>query len=213
MTHTAVSAPCGSTSYKLFVDSYKHKIRPEGQAIRLRSAFQLDGVFTRQFETLRGVLARSRLEWGDEIVHGLMKRSAFPDTVDDVELQCINVLYQRHTRIFRAGIFDDNYLNSIEDIALFFIHHDVKSIMIAGSYRDLVDKHVDLLVDGDIKKTSPMSVGAGIKAITLALSIELNQIQRVYTMHERDVSQSLVKDLSYAGMLTAMPTGRRKARS
>lgn len=208
MKPSAVNIPSGSEQYRLFVESYKPKIRPEGQLERMVKAFRIDVQFLSQFEIFRSILKKSQIDWGTSILRHLHDRGAFKEDLGEEDERCILELYKRHTRLFRVGRFDEHYLDSIEDIALFFVHLDVKSIWLAGAYRELTDAHIDLVIS-TIGKTMSTPMGHSMKALTLALTAEINQIQRVYTMYERDVSDSLVKDLQYGGILTGMPTGRK----
>lgn len=193
--------------FDLFHETYAPKIRPEGQLDRIKQAFGLDGEFFAQFEIFRLVLKTTRIEWGDELVMNLMKRGALTDQVDDKDIALLRRLFRDHTRIFREGKFDGAYLDSIEAVALFFVQNDIKTIWIAGAYRDLTARLVDLVIDLRAKNER-LPIGHSIKAMTTALSVELNQIQRVFTMFERNVSDSLVKDLSFGGVLTKLPDGR-----
>jgi len=207
MTESVVEKSNTASSYQRFVDAYKAKVRPEGQLERMAEAFRLDAEFSSQFDIFRSILKKSRIEWGREIIMHLYSRKAFKEELSADEYDRIVRLYTHHIRLFRIGRFDANYLSSIEDIALFFLHHDVKSIWVAGAYRELTDAHIDLVIT-EVGKSKATPLGHSLKALTLALAAELNQIQRVYTMYERDVSESLIKDLTYGGMLTSMPKGR-----
>ncbi len=198
----------GSAAYRAFVKAYKPKIRPENQLERVVKAFRLDVEFVQQFEIFRKSLKRSRIAWGPVLLSHLDDRGAFSTALSDEDRHCILSLYKIHERLFRVGRFDERYLNSVEDISLFFVHMDVKSVMIAGAYRELMDAHIDLVVS-EVGKSQATPLAHSMKALTLALAFELNQIQRVFTMYERDVSATLIKDLSYGGMLTQMPTGKR----
>jgi len=200
----------GSKEYQIFVATYKGKIRPVGQLKRMNAALGIDAEFKSRFDIFRTILKKSQLDWGREIILRLYALNAFRTELDDDDFQCIAELYARHVRLFRIGEFDEVYLNSIEDIALFFLHHDVKSIFLAGAYRELTDIHIDLVVE-EVSKQLVLPLAHSLKALTMALTTELNQIQRVYTMYERHVSDSLIKDLSYGGILTGMPTGRKKS--
>lgn len=193
--------------YSLFARSYKPKVRPDGQLERIQAAFRLDVEFFEQFKIFRKILMQSRIDWGQEIVSHLQENDALTTELDDSDAFRIKDFYNKHVRLFRGGRFDENYLDSIEDIALFFVFHDVKTIWIAGAYRELTSRLIDLVMS-ELEKSMNVPLGHSMKALNLALTVELNQIQRVYTMYEREVSESLVKDLSYGGILTGMPTGR-----
>ncbi len=205
--HADIAQPA-SLDFGLFLRSYKHKIRPEGQLECVQAAFRLDAEFFAQFAIFQKIFRRSKINWGDEIVLNLQRKGALPKDISTDDMFRIISLYNKHTRLFRIGRFDEHYLDSIEDIALFFILHDVKSIWIAGAYRELSVQLIDLIMV-EVGKAKDIPLAHSMKALSLALTVELNQIQRVFTMYERDVSESLVKDLSYGGMLTGMPTGRK----
>lgn len=200
----------GSQDFRLFLSTYKTRVRPDGQLQRMAQALGIDAEFKSRFDIFRNILKKSKLDWGREIILNLYAQNAFATELEEEDYECISEMYRHHTRLFRIGEFDEAYLNSIENIALFFVHHDIKTIWIAGAYRELTDAHIDLVVDG-IARSQSIPLAHSLKALTLALTTELNQIQRVYTMYERNVSDTLVKDLTYGGILTRMPTGRSKA--
>lgn len=210
MSHMANQVHKGSREFQVFLAAYKSKIRPAGQLRRMEQALGIDAEFKSRFDIFRMILKKSTLDWGKEIVFHLHAQDAFQRAPDEKDVECISEMYRHHMRLFRVGRFDESYLGSIENIALFFVHHDVKSIWLAGAYRELTDAHIDLVVE-EVSKKQSTPLAHSLKALTLALTTELNQIQRVYTMYERDVSESLVKDLTYGGILTGMPKGRSKS--
>ena len=204
-----ITGPKG-IEFELFLDSYKGVVRSPDQIANMKTAFGLDAEFFAQFEIFRMVLKSTNIEWGDEIVMNLMRRGVIDASTDPKHVDKLKSLYRRHTRIFRDTKFDAEYLDSIEAVALFFVHRDIKTIWLAGAYRDLTARLIDLVVDLS-SKNKRMPVGHPIKALTTALSVELNQIQRVFTMYERRVSKTLVKDLAYGGQLTKLPGGQSPA--
>lgn len=192
--------------FDAFKESYKPHIRPPNAVKDMERAFQINAVFREKFRVLKPYLPARKSDWGDRVVDNLVACEALEHKTQQVEVERIRNMYRQHSVVFRAGAFDEAYLDSIEDIALYFAFCDVKTLWIARAYADLTISTIDFVFDrGRLNKSH--SVRLLMHALTGALSLELNQIQRTFTMYERYVSDALVKDLSFGGMLTTAPKG------
>ena len=195
--------------FHLFKNSYKPHVRPDDMAANLRRAFRLDAKFAAEFKRLKPYLQTGRGDWGDLVVMSLSERSALAKSMKDDDLRQLLSLYRNHSAIFRAGNFDETYLDSVEDIALFLRFHEIKTLWVASVYRDLTEQMIDLVCDR-ARLNRHVPIKGLLHALSCGLAVELNQIQRTFTMYERYVSDALVKDLSMGGMLTSAPTGGGK---
>lgn len=194
-------------TFELFLKSYKPHVRTDGHRERMIDGFKLEADFFSAFRLLKPYLASDKGDWGDDIVQYLTVSGALGDGFSEADGLKMRSLYSLHARAFRIGVFDEAYLDSIEDLALFFAYHDVKTLFIAGAYRQLTQRLIDLICDrAGLNRRVPLRTL--MKALVSALSVELNQIQRTFTLYERYVSESLVADLSFGGILTGMPTGK-----
>lgn len=196
--------------FEIFRKSYKPHIRPDNLVSELAEAYRLDQKFAAEFRHVKPYLPTRNSTWADSVVQTLSDRGALPENFTDEDLTKIQSLYRQHSSNFRAGAFEETYLDSVEDVALFFIFHDVKTLWVSSAYADLTRDLLGMLFDrARLNRRVPVRNLA--RSLTCALSLELNQIQRTFTMYERYVSDALVKDLSFGGMLTSTPTGRPTA--
>lgn len=176
------------TDFEGFRDSFKPLMRPEGTVAQLACVFRLDANFSSEFKYLRRYLLADKINWAEDIVSHLMTLDALSAKMDVTNLNILRNLYRTHVDVFRMGRFGEEYLDSVEDIALFFIYHDVKSLWLAGAYRELSARLIELVCTRrGFNKNLP--IRGTMKALTAALLIELNQIQRTYTLYERNVGR------------------------
>lgn len=196
--------------FKEFCEAYQPLIRPERTEERMRAAFQVDARFVGEFRHLKPLLPSKDGSWGESILYHLMKMDMLDVEFTQDEISIIRALYRDHSAVFRSGVFDERYLDSIEKIALFFVLHDIKTIWIASAYqattRNLVEKVFKVA-----RYNRSVPANQLINSLVCAMSLELNQIQRTFTVYERHVSESLVQDLTYGGVLTSFPTGKSVA--
>lgn len=189
-----------------FAKSYKPHIRPPDLVNALSKAFRLDAGFREEFRVLKPYLPAHKSDWGETVVNNLVESKSITRDEDGAKLNKIRSLYRHHSVIFRAGKFDEEYLDSIEDIALFFAFCDIKTLWVSSAYRDLTSNIIDFIYERQ-RLNRGHSVRFLMRAVTGALALELNQIQRTFTMYEKYVSDALVKDLTFGGMLTGGAKG------
>lgn len=199
-------APPPTIDFDLFLKSYKPRIRPEGYEQDLARAFEIDVRFMEEFRCLRRYLLADENNWGEDICLHLSRQGALPDTVTPQDERKLSSLYRQHSANFKTGKFDVNYLDSIETIALFYIYHNVRTLWLVGAYREQTSRLIDLVCErATMNQRIPLR--GTMHALTSALTLEFNQIQRTFTMYERYVSDALVSDLKRTGMLTQAPRG------
>ena len=190
-----------SMTYELFRDGYKPFIRPDHHIKNIKRAFSLDAQFEIDFRYLRSAINNGELEWAESIILFMCQQDALDESFQINDLATLRSLYRTHHQTFRKGAFDEDYLDSLEDLALFFIYHDIKSLWLAGAYRQMTERLIDQLFDRVVRnKKVPVKKTCQILLRTMAM--ELNQIQRCFTLYERHVSQSLIQDLTYGGFLS-----------
>lgn len=174
--------------FEVFRSRFKPLVRPAGTLPELACIFRLDANFTAEFKYLRRYLLADKINWAEDIVSHLLTLDALSAKMDVTNLNILRNLYRTHVDVFRMGKFGEEYLDSVEDVALFFIYHDVKSLWLAGSYRELSARLIELVCRRrGFNKNLP--IRGTMRALTAALLIELNQIQRTYTMYERNVGR------------------------
>ncbi|QHQ36244.1 hypothetical protein [Algicella marina] len=194
-------------NFEIFVASYKPHLRSPGYEDSLRRAYTLDARFMEEFRILRRYLIADDNNWGEDITRHLSRQSALPGTFSPENAKLLARLYREHVKIFITGRFDSCYLDSIETIALFYIFHDIRTLWITGAYREKTSRLMDL-VCARFSLNKRLPIGQTLRALSGTLILEVNQIQRCFTMYERYVSSALLQDLTLTGMLEpqAAPT-------
>lgn len=193
--------------YELFRSTYKPHIRPDDMARQMQTVFRMDPQFVAQHRYLRKFLLADRINWSEDIITHLTHIDALGDKLNLASLNTLRGLYKTHADLFRIGKYGEEYLDSVEDLALFFIHIDVKSLWLTGAYRELSLRLIDLIVERSANNRT-LPLGGTMQALTTALLIEINQIQRTYTMYERYVSKSLVSDLTKSSFMKDVRSGQ-----
>lgn len=190
-------------NFELFQNAYKSTIRPKGMVKQLESVFGLDAKFKAEFRYLRKFLLADRVNWSDDIIAHLGTNDALAHDIDDHQQNTLRELYRVHADNFRLGEFGEAYLDSLEDVALFFIHHDIKSIWVVGAYREIAERLIDVISDKS-QNNRNLPLRETMRALTSALLIEVNQLQRCFTMYERRVSTAIVKDINQSAFMRAV---------
>jgi len=184
--------------FDLFVQSYKPLIRPKDTLTRMVDAFQLNARFQEEFRYLRPYLPRKGESWADEILKHLCQVCETTRNLEPEALSQIQKLYRDHSMLFRVGRFGEDYLDSIETIALFFIYHDIKTIWLSSAYHEAI-RGLTEIVCARASRNKSVPLRYLLNSLFCALSVEQNQIQRTFTVYERHVGATLVKDLSKDG--------------
>ena len=187
-------------SFDLFRESYKPHIRAKGYEQKLKCAFEMDAHFFEEFRYLRRYLLADQNNWGEDIIRNLSRHDALKDAFDHEDAKVLHRLYRVHSGVFRSGKFGTDYLDSIETIALFYIYHDVQTIWIVGAYQEQTERLIDLIFKR-ATSNKRLPVRETMRALTRALTLEINQIQRTYTMYERHVGAALVSDLQMTSLV------------
>lgn len=170
--------------FKGFLASVGPKVRPPETLARLRRAFALDVGFEEEFALAKPYLAAEAGDWAETQLRHLTAHDALPATIDAQGVAVFKRLVDAHMRQTLHGKFDAHWLDTLEPVALFYIYHDVKSIWVAGAHHALTGRAVDR-VAAEASRRGARRVPQLVKALLGALALELNQMQRVYTMAER----------------------------
>lgn len=170
-----------SMQYTAFRDLHKPKIRPKGTLSRLWRAYEIDVHFLESFQILRPYMRRFGEEAAERIAtHVVRSKLVAPFSEHDAAL--FVSLYKKHAAALFRGRFDAAYLDTLEDVALFMIQHDVKTVWLSGAHirilEDLIDHVFENTPKHRLKRMQTL-----IKLAAKSISIELNQIQRVFTVY------------------------------
>lgn len=177
-----------------FLAHHKPLIRPEGTLVRMRRALSVDAEFLAEFEVLRGYLRPLLAKWSDALLGYLRQFPEFQEKFIGEEERLLRPMMIEHSKQLALGRFDEAYLDTIEDLALFFIYFDVRSIWVAGAYQSITRDAIDLVFKRAMERRA-IRVRQLMKILVSSLALELNQIQRVYTIYERGQYRALIEDL------------------
>lgn len=184
--------------YSHFRATYKPHIRPKDHLRQMRRAFDVDVHFEEEFTLLRPWLQRTQSTWVDQIVDILLQYDGIGAEFNEGDKQKLRNLYRRHANAFASGRFGDDYLDTLEDVALFFLFHGVRSVWLAGAYGRLTEQAVDYFFEiAQSRRQAP--VKRLMRCFSKGMTIELSQIQRVFICYERHLQSVSLGHLAEIG--------------
>ena len=187
-----------SESFDAFRARYLPLIRPEETLSRMKRALSVDAEFLGEFEILRRYLRPMMEGWADSLLGYLTKFPEFNERFGFEEDAQLRPLMREHAKQLAAGHFDEKYLTSLENIALFFIYHDVKSIWVAGAYQAITREAIDTPV--------PPAVGVGEAVVAVPLSTN------EFDIAQQAAFDQVVRVLVQHAVVTLMTDGKQQSR-
>ncbi len=187
-----------------FWQTYRNCIRPDDVRDLTVKSFKIDSEFLMEFRVLKPFLTSDKEHWVDDILRHLMAVGGLGPEFGTSDQSEARRIYREHEHVFFRGRFRDEYLDSIEKVALFFIFHNVKSVFLVGAYRALNARLIATICQL-AKKNRRARLDLVLKALSAATLIEVYQIQRTYMLYERHLSQKMVRELGERGMLNVDP--------
>ncbi len=182
------------SDYDEFRKRHKKLIRPDDIIKLMSSALHVNAEFFAEYEALRRFIRPILANWGEALIAYFKNQKELADRFSLSEEAQLKRLIKLHSQRLALGRFDSDYLDSLEDIALFFIFHDVKSVWVAGAYQHMTRNAIDSVFQHATDKKA-IRVRQMMKTLVSALAIELNQIQRVYMFYERRQTEIFIEDL------------------
>ncbi len=167
------------TTFREFQTTYKPDIRPEGLMKRVRYALQIDSQFTGAFGAIIRELRGEIDFWPDKIVLQLMQYRKLDERFGGDQMDILRGLFKVHRAAILSGKFEDDYFASLEDLALFFIYHDIRAIWVVGAFKKAICETIETIAGGR------QAGGRSAAYFTMLnfLVLELDQIQRVYVRY------------------------------
>ena len=184
-----ISTPIRET-FDAFRERVKPLIRPKGTLPRLHAVMNVDARFLAEFDVLRAYLRPVLEEWPAMLRAFLERFEETRGRLDDDAHSALRKLVKAHSLGLARGRFDADYLSALEDVALFFAYHDVKSIYLAGAYQAITEQAIEKVLERAAKRGA-IRVPQLIQTLIAALSLELNQMQRVFILYERSRYEDL----------------------
>lgn len=185
--------PYRGQGFEAFRRDLKPHIRPEGHLEQLQTAFGVDVAFHAEFRLLRPFLRAAQKDWAERILMHLLRHDGVRRAVRSGGAGTLAALYDRHARLFAEGGFDAAYLDSVEDVALFFLYQEARSVWLAGIYGALEQEAVDGIFEA-AKRQRQLPLRRLMRSLSVGMTIELSQIQRVFITYERHLA-----DLAFQG--------------
>ena len=186
-------------SFEAFRSRFKPEIRPKDTLPRLRRAMSVDDSFLAEFDALRVYLRPMLENWPDVFLAFLKKHPEPREAIAPEAEPRLREALKAHVKKLALGRFDESYLNTLEDVALRFIHLGVRSVYIAAAYQQITRDAIDLVFER-AEKRQAIRVRQLMQILVSALALELNQIQRVYTVYEQRRHEGLLDDIRRGGV-------------
>lgn len=170
-------------TYESFRAAYAPHIRPPETEERLKRAFEIDVSFVESFRLIRPYLRRFKEEWADAILAHVTQSRSAEGAFSATHAAAFGRIFRRHFGSLYRGAFDAAYLKSVEDVALYMIYRDVKSVWLAGAYQKLL-LDITRQIFADTPNDRMIRLERVICTASKMIAIEMNQIQRVFTVYE-----------------------------
>ncbi|MBX2855743.1 MAG: hypothetical protein KTR21_12195 [Rhodobacteraceae bacterium] len=191
-----------------FRDCYKEHVRPEGTLDRLRRAFEIDVEFQESFQLLRPYIRQFEEQWSQLIIEHVSRSRSASEAFDQKHAAAFEYIYKRHVLNLYSGNFDDDYLESVEEVALFMIYRDIKSVWLAGAYQLILSEMIGFVFE-NTEKHRLVKLERVVRLLARAIAIEMNQIQRVFTVLESYRLNVFITDLQSGGFLRSRAARRK----
>jgi len=165
-------------SFRAFQASYKKQMRPEGVIDRVRYALQIDKAFSDDFAMLNSLIRRESHYWPDKVMLHLMAFRKENTKFDVASVETWRELFRVHRSAILHAKFGEEYFDSIEDLALFFIHHDLRSVWVTGAFKRAISDSIKSIGQDRVSGRNGV-----IFTLMTFLILELDQIHRVYNRY------------------------------
>ena len=173
-----------------FIEFFRPQIRQDQLIKHVTTALGIDDAFRGQFAAARPLLASEMKGWGDLVLTNLINHHHLPPDLSQAEVMLARNIFLEHRRAVIEARFDDEYFTSIENVALFFIYHNVVPLFVIGA----IKSRVDAMIQQTIK--SPTAAGRlpTIASLVTLFAIEANQIQRVFIAYHGSGSLDILNE-------------------
>lgn len=200
----------GFGDFPAFRAAYKAEIRPDGTLERMRRAFGVDVSFLETYRLLRPYLRRFDDMWSDLIVSHVTQSASGAGAFDAKHAGDFSYIYKLHMRSIREGRFDEYYLSTLEDVALYMAYRDIKSVWLAGAYQDILSRMIRFVFERT-EEHRLVKIERLIQVLSKTVAIEMNQVQRVFTVLETQRLHAFIDDLQHGADLRTRAASAQSA--
>ena len=138
-------------------------------------AFQIDTAFLEQFSSLRQELRHDLNAWPTDIMRKLTSFKPAGVSFTNEQAEQMRALMAAHKRALMTDSFGEEYFNTLEDLALYFIFLGIRPIWIVGAIRHVGNESINRVFASKDSRGRQ----AKIFCLTTLMIMEINQIQRV----------------------------------
>lgn len=165
--------------FKEFYEQWKDTIRVTTSADVTWRMYAREGRDLTGFDALNQFIAEHGEEWAVMVAGIFERRSALAGRLDTMELAKFRMVFDRHMLNLSRAEFDEAYLLSSDERALFLIHQRVPPVRVSSALTAAKNATIDMVTQKASDKDLSKQIGV-ISAFSTMFMIELNHIMRAY---------------------------------
>lgn len=174
-----------------FIEELRPQVRPDWLIPEVNRALNVDQSFKVQFKAAQSHLSEDMNTWADLVITTLINRKHLDQDFPPEHMTFLRDIFKEHRRVVLEGKFEDGYYTSIETIGLFFIYYNVLPLFVIGAIKARID-HIVGELGGSHSSSGRLPT---IASLITFLTLEVNQIQRVYiAYHGRNSAEIFATD-------------------
>ncbi|MEM1266551.1 MAG: protoglobin domain-containing protein [Pseudomonadota bacterium] len=165
-----------------YLEQMRAQVRPPWTVPRAETALDFGEDFVERFAFLRRQIKPHLRRWPEDIIRNLLMEEAVVDALDDHAQERLLKLTRAHGDAVLRGQFAEDYFDTLDAFALFFVHHGVWSSWVSGAIKRSIAEIMATIV----RDRSEGGRLAMMRVLTDFLVLELDQIHRVYALARHD---------------------------
>lgn len=171
-----------------FITEWKPLIRPDGLAEALLSAYGLRPNDRDDVSRLPAIFAEYDQLWLRELGADLCGHPQVQGRLAPSDVERLNSFLDTHRRFMRLGRFGSDYLDSIEDIGLFFLYHEVMPLWVISCFDQVKNRLLETIQEESTSICLEEQL-ALTKGVTTATLVDSTQFQRVYNFYDHTLAE------------------------
>lgn len=167
------------SDFRVFYEQWKDVIRVTTSAEVTKGMYFAEARDTSGFGALPDFIEKYGEEWA-VLTAGIFEvRSALAGRLDSLIMAKFRMVYDRHLLNLSRARFDEEYLSSSDERALFLIHQKVPPVRVCSALTACKNATIDMVLEKSGSKIGMDEVGL-ISAFSSLYMIEINHVMRVY---------------------------------